>query len=95
VARPPTTALAPTTAAASIIDVSAEIARAKPTGIGEFDRVLGGGVVPGAVVLMAGEPGVGKSTLLLDTAAHVATRATRPVLYITGEESAGQVRLRA
>ena len=95
VARPPTTALAPTTVAASIIDVDAETARSRPTGIGEFDRVLGGGIVPGAVVLMAGEPGVGKSTLLLATAAHVATRETKPVLYITGEESAGQVRLRA
>jgi DNA repair protein RadA/Sms len=69
-------------------------ARAVPTGISEFDRVLGGGLVPGAVVLLAGEPGVGKSTLLLDVAA-TAARNGRRVLYITGEESAGQVRLRA
>ena len=62
--------------------------------MGELDRVLGGGLVPGAVVLVAGEPGVGKSTLLLDVAGRVAADA-RTVLYITGEESAGQVRLRA
>ena len=62
-----------------------------PTGVSELDRVLGGGLVPGAVVLLAGEPGVGKSTLLLEVAAKAATR----VLYVTGEESAGQVRLRA
>jgi DNA repair protein RadA/Sms len=62
--------------------------------VGELDRVLGGGLVPGAVVLLAGEPGVGKSTLLLEVAARWArTRGT--TLYITGEESAGQVRLRA
>jgi DNA repair protein RadA/Sms len=55
--------------------------------------VLGGGMVPGGVVLLAGEPGIGKSTLLLDAAAHMARRET--VLYVTGEESASQVRLRA
>ncbi len=74
------------------VDVAA--ARAVPTGIGELDRVLGGGLVAGAVVLLAGEPGVGKSTLLLDTAATWA-RTGRRVLYATGEESAAQVRLRA
>ena len=63
------------------------------TGVDELDRVLGGGIVPGAVVLMAGEPGVGKSTLLLDVAARFAERGR--ALYITGEESAAQVRLRA
>lgn len=66
----------------------------RPTGVNEFDRVLGGGLVGGAVVLLAGEPGVGKSTLLLDVAARSA-RAGATVLYVTGEESAGQVRLRA
>jgi DNA repair protein RadA/Sms len=60
----------------------------------ELDRVLGGGLVPGVVILLAGEPGAGKSTLLLEVAAQVA-RAGGPVLYATGEESAGQVRLRA
>ena len=63
------------------------------TGIAELDRVLGGGIVPGAALLLAGEPGVGKSTLLLEVAAQ--TARTRRVLYVTGEESASQVRLRA
>src|SRR5688572_29659593 len=61
------------------------------TGIEEFDRVLGGGVVPGSLVLVGGEPGIGKSTLLLQAAAGLG----RPVLYATGEESAAQVRIRA
>src|SRR5690606_5267277 len=65
-----------------------------PTMVSEFDRVLGGGLVAGAAVLLAGEPGVGKSTLLLEVAARAARDGT-DVLYISGEESAGQVRLRA
>jgi DNA repair protein RadA/Sms len=67
-----------------------------PVGLGELDRVLGGGLVPGSVILVGGEPGIGKSTLLLQAAAGVAGR-TGPdrVLYATGEESAAQVRLRA
>lgn len=73
--------------------VDAAEARARPTGLDELDRVLGGGLVPGAVLLLAGEPGVGKSTLLLEAGALAATEG--PVLYITGEESAAQVRLRA
>ncbi len=77
-----------------IADVDVEAARARPTGVGELDRVLGGGLVPGAVVLLAGEPGVGKSTLLLEVAARAA-REGSPTLYVTGEESAAQVRLRA
>ncbi len=89
----------PAVAARPIGEVSAEEARARPTGVGELDRVLGGGIVPGAVVLLAGEPGVGKSTLLLDVAAKAAREARQrsdgPVLYVTGEESASQVRLRA
>jgi DNA repair protein RadA/Sms len=66
-------------------------------GIGELDRVLGGGLVPGSLVLLGGEPGVGKSTLLLQAAAGVAAGSGRSggVLYATGEESAAQVRLRA
>ena len=64
-----------------------------PTGIGELDRVLGGGIVPGSLLLIGGEPGVGKSTLLLQVAGGVA--GAGGVLYATGEESAGQVRLRA
>ena len=65
-----------------------------PTSIGELDRVLGGGIVPGSLLLIGGEPGVGKSTLLLQVAGGVA-RADAGVLYATGEESAAQVRLRA
>lgn len=89
----------PAVEARPIGEVSAEEARARPTGVGELDRVLGGGIIPGAVVLLAGEPGVGKSTLLLDVAAKAAAAARRrsegPVLYVTGEESASQVSLRA
>lgn len=76
-----------------IAEIDVEAAHASPTGMDELDRVLGGGVVPGGVLLLAGEPGVGKSTLLLEVAALYADLG--PVLYITGEESAGQVRLRA
>jgi DNA repair protein RadA/Sms len=82
---------APATPARRISEVELDSARARPTGVSELDRVLGGGLVPGSVVLLAGEPGVGKSTLLLE----VAARSTGRVLYVTGEESAGQVRLRA
>src|SRR6476661_1919723 len=64
------------------------------TGVAELDRVLGDGLVPGAVVLLAGEPGVGKSTLLLEVASRWA-KAGRRTLYVSGEESAAQVRLRA
>lgn len=65
-----------------------------PTGIAEFDRVLGGGIVPGAAILLSGEPGVGKSTLLLEVAARAA-HAGQTVLYVSAEESVSQVRLRA
>ena len=81
------------TPAVPIGSVDATDAGARPTGMDELDRVLGGGLVPGAVLLLAGEPGVGKSTLLLEAGALVAE--TGPVLYVTGEESAAQVRLRA
>jgi DNA repair protein RadA/Sms len=63
------------------------------TGINDLDDVLGGGILLGGVVLLAGQPGIGKSTLLLQTTAHIAK--TVPVLYVSGEESASQVRLRA
>lgn len=66
----------------------------RTTGVGEFDRVLGGGLVAGAAILLSGEPGVGKSTLLLEVAAQSA-RAGRRVLYASAEESTAQVRLRA
>ncbi|MGF1663874.1 MAG: DNA repair protein RadA [Kineosporiaceae bacterium] len=77
-----------------ITDVPLDRVSARPSGIGELDRVLGGGVVPGAVVLLAGEPGVGKSTLLLELSAATA-RAGGRVLYATGEESAAAVHARA
>ncbi|HEX4226975.1 MAG TPA: DNA repair protein RadA [Pseudonocardiaceae bacterium] len=90
---------APGSPARPIGHAEVEVARAVPTGISELDRVLGGGIVPGAVILLAGEPGVGKSTLLLEVAYRCAEQSVRgdtgPALYITGEESAGQVRLRA
>ena len=63
-----------------------------PTGIAEFDRVLGGGVVPGALILLGGDPGVGKSTLMLDVASRLS--ASAKVLYASGEESAQQIRMR-
>ena len=82
--------------AVPIGQIDARRAEARSTGVSEFDRVLGGGLVPGAVVLVAGEPGIGKSTLLLDVAARAARQGDgRTVLYITGEESAAQVRMRA
>ncbi len=64
------------------------------TGIGEFDRVLGGGIMPASVVLVGGEPGIGKSTLFLQVLNHLSTRGRR-VLYVSGEESPNQIRLRA
>jgi DNA repair protein RadA/Sms len=83
-----------TATAQPIANIDPEAARSQPTGVDELDRVLGGGLVPGVVVLLAGEPGVGKSTLLLDVASKFARSGTR-TLYVTGEESRAQVRLRA
>ncbi|MFC9514774.1 DNA repair protein RadA [Nocardiaceae bacterium NPDC056970] len=95
-ARAGAAALLPSTPATPITQIDGTITRAKATGVDELDRVLGGGVVPGSVVLLAGEPGVGKSTLLLEVVHRWATRsADDRSLYVTGEESAGQVRLRA
>ncbi|WP_173157331.1 DNA repair protein RadA [Phytohabitans suffuscus] len=85
----------PAEPARPIAEISATPARARPTGVTELDRVLGGGLVPGAVVLLAGEPGVGKSTLLLDVAQQWAAGAGSPSLVVSGEESVSQVRLRA
>lgn len=87
-------ALTPTSPAIPIVEVDPAASKSVSTGIGELDRVLGTGIVPGSVVLMAGEPGVGKSTLLLEVASKWASEG-RVALYVTAEESAGQVRLRA
>ncbi|MGE9807368.1 MULTISPECIES: DNA repair protein RadA [unclassified Janibacter] len=89
-----TTATRPDRPAVPIGEVSGETATARTTGVAEFDRVLGGGLVPGSVVLVAGEPGIGKSTLLLDVAGRAGAGGRR-VLYVSGEESAAQVRGRA
>jgi len=75
-------------------DIAMERSDRIRTGIGELDRVLGGGVVPGSLVLIGGDPGIGKSTLLLQTARALAATAP-PVLYVSAEESAAQVKLRA
>jgi DNA repair protein RadA/Sms len=74
-------------------DIDTVVAERLSTGIVEFDRVLGGGVVPGSLVLIGGEPGIGKSTLLLQAAAHFAVSAG-PVLYSSGEESEHQIKSR-
>lgn len=84
-------ALVPAAVAQRIGDVDIEHGAPTPTGIDELDRVLGGGLVPGSVTLLGGEPGIGKSTLLLQT---LASRSGR-TLYVSAEESAQQVRLRA
>ena len=80
-----------------LTEVSVQEAPRFTTGYAEFDRVLGGGVVPGSLVLLGGDPGIGKSTLLLQAAAHMGEQNTdkQGVLIVTGEESAAQVRLRA
>jgi len=77
-----------------IADVAMDDTVRRRTGIGELDRVLGGGVVPGSLVLIGGDPGIGKSTLLLQ-AARALAEAAPPVLYVSAEESAAQVKLRA
>ncbi len=89
-----TTAGAVSVPARPMTEIDVEASTALASGVGELDRVLGGGVVPGAALLLAGEPGVGKSTLLLAVAARWAMSGRR-TLYVTGEESAAQVRLRA
>ncbi len=86
--------VAPSCAAVPISSIEPCTARHFPTGVDELDRVLGGGVVPGSVTLLAGDPGVGKSTLLLKVAHQWATSGRR-ALYVSGEESLGQIRMRA
>ena len=87
-------AVAPTSPAVPISSIDPGNTRHFHTGVSELDRVLGGGLVPGSVTLLAGDPGVGKSTLLLEVA-HRWAQAGRRALYLSGEESAGQIRLRA
>ena len=78
----------------SMRSIAAEYSvRRLPTGIADLDTVLGGGILPAGVMLLAGQPGIGKSTLLMQVAAHVAEQSS--VLYVSGEESASQVKLRA
>jgi DNA repair protein RadA/Sms len=76
------------------LDAPGEPLKRRSTGLPEFDRALGGGLVPGSAILMSGDPGIGKSTLLLQAAAKVA-KGGGEVVYISGEEAAGQVKLRA
>ena len=75
-------------------EISTEEEERIPSGFDEFSRVLGGGIVPGSLILVGGDPGVGKSTLLLQTAAKVAVSG-RSVIYFSGEESLKQIKLRA
>lgn len=86
--------LPPSVAPVPIADVDPTEFVARPTGVGELDRVLGGGLVRGSVTLLGGEPGIGKSTVLLQAAAEVAASG-RNVLYLSGEESPQQIRMRA
>ena len=76
------------------LDTPVELPARRPTGLAEFDRALGGGLVPGSAILMGGDPGIGKSTLLLQAVARIA-QAGGDAVYISGEEAADQVRLRA
>ena len=91
-ARSEKPAAAPAPASQAISEVAARVEDRISTGLPGLDRVLGGGLVPGSVVLLGGEPGIGKSTLLLQAARSIAEDAE--VLYVSGEESASQVRLR-
>jgi DNA repair protein RadA/Sms len=86
--------VAPPSVAVPISSIEPGGTRHCPTGVEELDRVLGGGVVPGSVTLLAGDPGVGKSTLLLKVA-HYWAQSGRRALYVSGEESRGQIRMRA
>ena len=76
------------------LDAPGEVLERRATGMAEFDRALGGGLVPGSAILMGGDPGIGKSTLLLQCAGHMA-KAGGEIVYVSGEEASGQVRMRA
>ena len=99
-AAPPTgplrksTVSAPTAPARTLTQIEETAEERARSGIEEFDRVLGGGIVPGSLVLIGGDPGIGKSTLLLQVSALLAGQGAR-VLYVSGEESARQIKMRA
>src|SRR5207342_1362787 len=76
------------------LETPAALPERLPSGLAEFDRAIGGGIVPGSAMLVGGDPGIGKSTLLLQVAARLAN-AGRRVVYVSGEEATNQVRLRA
>jgi len=94
VVRDPLKELAEKRVAVPLSSIADEEVARFSSGIGELDRVLGGGVVPGSLVLLGGDPGIGKSTLLLQAAAHLARQGQR-ILYLSGEESLKQVRMRS
>ncbi|MCS6936756.1 MAG: DNA repair protein RadA [Candidatus Bipolaricaulota bacterium] len=85
----------PTAVPQALADIPISDAQRVTTGIAEFDRVLGGGLVAGSVLLVGGEPGIGKSTLLFQVAAQFARLSAAPVLYVSGEEAPAQIKLRA
>ena len=89
----PRYSLAATSGPQLYAEIDTVVAERISTGVSEFDRVLGGGVVPGSLVLIGGEPGIGKSTLLLQAAAHFA-KSVGTVLYSSGEESEHQIKSR-
>ncbi|MBW3572009.1 MAG: AAA family ATPase, partial [Gemmatimonadetes bacterium] len=93
-ASPSARGAGPVAAPVRLRDVEGAEARRWATGLAEFDFVLGGGIVPGSVVLVGGEPGIGKSTILLQVAGRL-EGAQKRTLYVSGEESAHQVKLRA
>jgi DNA repair protein RadA/Sms len=92
--RPSTSRPAPQTAPQPITAVSADGFERIPVPLGEFNRALGGGIVPGSVTLIGGDPGIGKSTLLLQVSALLA-HSGKAILYVSGEESARQIKMRA
>jgi len=93
VARRPAAATSESPAPAGLSELASGSLDRLPTGMGELDRVLGGGLLPGSVTLLGGEPGIGKSTLLLQLANHAAR--SQPTLYLSAEESAAQIGVRA
>ena len=81
------------TKASTVREITADITEREETGIGELDRVLGGGIVKGSLILASGDPGIGKSTMMLMLSGNMAKR--KNVLYVSGEESAQQIKMRA